>query len=240
MASGKETQLRVVSLVPSASETLLAWGLEPVAVTRFCELGDRYPTVGGTKDPDIASIVNLEPDVVVMCDQENRLPDAQALMAAGVTVHSVSITSIDHVGAQMRSLASALGMDPALGDQCKPGVIAPPATELLVYVPIWKRPWMTINHDTYGATLLRLLGVRLVSDGEVDRYPMLDLDEARARGCEVVLAPTEPYPFAERHRAVLETVAPTLFIDGQDLFWWGARTPSAVDRLGAQLADVRR
>ena len=240
MASGKETQLRVVSLVPSASETLLAWGLEPVAVTRFCELGDRYPTVGGTKDPDIAAIVALEPDVVVMCDQENRLPDAQALMAAGVTVHSVSITSIDHVGEQMRLLASAVGLDPALGAQCDPEVVALSATELLAYVPIWKRPWMTINHDTYGATLLRRLGVRLVSDGELDRYPTLDLDQARARGCQVVLAPTEPYPFAERHRAVLETVAPTRFIDGQDLFWWGSRTPSAVVRLREQLADVRR
>lgn len=232
--------MRVVSLVPSASETLLAWGIEPIAVTRFCELGDRYPTVGGTKDPDIASIVALAPDVVVMCDQENRLPDAQALMAAGVTVHSVSITSIDHVGEQMRSLASAVGLDPALGDQCEPGVVALPETELLAYVPIWKRPWMTINHDTYGATLLRRLGVRLVSDGEPDRYPTLDLDEARARGCQVVLAPTEPYPFAERHRAVFETVAPTLFIDGQDLFWWGARTPGAVARLREQLSDVRR
>ena len=231
--------MRVVSLVPSASETLLGWGIEPVAVTRFCELGDRYPTVGGTKDPDIASIVALAPDVVVMCDQENRLPDAQALMAARVAVHSVSITSVDHVGAQMRSLASAVGLDPAVGDQCEPGVVGPPATELLAYVPIWKRPWMTINHDTYGATLLRRLGVRLVSDGEPDRDPTLDLDEARARGCQVVLAPTEPYPFAERHRAVLETVAPTLFIDGQDLFWWGTRTPSAVVRLRARLADVR-
>ena len=240
MTSRKEGRLRVVSLVPSVSETLLAWGVEPVAVTRFCELGDRYPTVGGTKDPDIASIVALEPDVVVMCDQENRLPDAQALMSVGVAVHSVSITSIDHVAEQMRSLASAVGLDASLGDRCEPVAVGLSATELLAYVPIWKRPWMTINHDTYGATLLRRLGVRLVSDGELDRYPTLDLDEARARGCNVVLAPTEPYPFAERHRAVLETVAPTLFIDGQDLFWWGARTPSAVIRLREQLTDVRR
>ena len=232
--------MRVVSLVPSASETLIAWGIQPIAVTRFCELGDRYPTVGGTKDPDIASIVALAPDLVVMCDQENRLPDAQALMAAGITVHSVSITSIDHVVEQMRSLASSLGLDAELGDRCEPGTVALPETELLAYVPIWKRPWMTINHDTYGATLLRRLGVRLVSDGEADRYPMLDLDGARARGCNVVLAPTEPYPFAERHRAMLETVAPTLFIDGQDLFWWGARTPTAIVRLREQLAGVSR
>ena len=240
MTPPKDGPVRVVSLVPSASETLIRWGIDPVAVTRFCELGDRYPTVGGTKDPDIAAIIALEPDVVVMCDQENRLPDAHALMSAGITVHSVSITSIDHVGQQMRSLASAVGLDAALGDACAATATPSPTDELLAYVPIWKRPWMTINHDTYGATLLRRLGVRLVSDGEVDRYPMLDLDAARARGCRVVLAPTEPYPFAERHRAVLETVAPTLFIDGQDLFWWGVRTPAAVARLRDQLAAFSR
>ena len=43
---------RVVSLVPSVTETLLAWGVTPVAVTRFCEVPG-LPTVGGTKNPDV-------------------------------------------------------------------------------------------------------------------------------------------------------------------------------------------
>jgi len=38
---------RVVSLVPSATETLLALGVVPVACTRFCEQ-PALPTVGGT------------------------------------------------------------------------------------------------------------------------------------------------------------------------------------------------
>lgn len=232
--------MRVVSLVPSATETLLAWGVVPVAVTRFCELGDRFPTVGGTKDPDVSAIVALGADLVVMCDQENRLPDAESLINAGVAVHSISITGVDQVGSQMRSLALAVGVAPTLGDQCAPGSIAPLAGNLRAYVPIWKRPWMTISHDTYGATLLRCLGVELVSDGEADRYPTLDLDDARARGCNLVLAPTEPYPFGERHRGILETLAPTTFIDGQDLFWWGARTPQALLRLREQLASISR
>lgn len=236
----EETIMRVVTLVPSATETLLEWGIEPVAVTRFCELGDRYPTVGGTKDPDVAAIVDLMPDLVVMCDQENRLPDAEAFVAAGIRVHSISITSIDQVRDQMRTLASAVGLDEGFGDRCEPLEVQSFETDMRAYVPIWKRPWMTINHDTYAATLLRRLGVRLVSDGELERYPSIDLDEARVRRCDVVLAPSEPYPFAERHRAVLETVAPTMFIDGRDLFWWGVRTPAAVVRLREQLADVRR
>jgi hypothetical protein len=52
----------------------------------------------------------------------------------------------------------------------------------------------------------------------------------------VVLAPSEPYPFAERHVPLLDGVAPVVLVDGQDLFWWGARTPAALDRLRARLA----
>ena len=78
--------MRVVSLVPSATETLLAWGIEPVAVTRFCEQPD-LPQVGGTKDPDLAAIVALAPDLVVLCEEENRAADAEALVAAGLAVH---------------------------------------------------------------------------------------------------------------------------------------------------------
>ncbi len=66
---------RVVSLVPSVTEALLAWGVEPVACTRFCEQPS-IRHVGGTKDPDVAAIVALAPDLVVMCDEENRAEDA--------------------------------------------------------------------------------------------------------------------------------------------------------------------
>ena len=52
---------RVVSLVPSVTETLVAWGSPPIACTRFCEQPD-IPHVGGTKVPDVAAIVALAPD----------------------------------------------------------------------------------------------------------------------------------------------------------------------------------
>ena len=79
----------MVSLVPSATETLLALGVTPVACTRFCEQPG-LRTVGGTKNPDVATIVELDPDLVVMNDEENRREDFDALRDAGVTVHSMS------------------------------------------------------------------------------------------------------------------------------------------------------
>ena len=238
--------MRVVSLVPSASETLLAWGVEPIAVTRFCELGDRFPTVGGTKDPTVEEIVRLKPDLVVMCDQENRREDYDALIASGCRIHAVSILSVSQVGAQMEALASALGLDPALGTACgvddaRDAADVLEALEVLevldvvdVFVPIWRKPWMTVSDDTYGSSMLVAAGYRNVFSAHSERYPTVDDAEIVAANPSRVLAPSEPYPFTMRQHDELAAFAPVTFVDGKDLFWWGARTPAALERLRAR------
>jgi ABC-type Fe3+-hydroxamate transport system substrate-binding protein len=221
----------VVSLVPSVTETLLAWGVRPVACTRFCEQPD-LPHVGGTKDPDVAGVVELEPDLVVMCDEENRREDADAITAAGLTVHSCSPRSVDDVASALAELARAVGAAP---------IDEPPLPRFeplgrRAFVPIWRRPWMTMNGETYGSSVLRHLGIVNVFESAATRYPEVDLDEARSGRPDVVLAPSEPYPFKERHLAELDAVAPSVLVDGQDLFWWGVRTPEALVRLHQRLS----
>jgi len=59
---------RIVSLVPSWTETLfaLAFSSEVVGVTKFCvepsQRLRRFQRSAGTKNPDIAAIVKLEPE----------------------------------------------------------------------------------------------------------------------------------------------------------------------------------
>jgi ABC-type Fe3+-hydroxamate transport system substrate-binding protein len=227
--------VRVVSLVPSVTETLLAWDVEPIGVTRFCEHPE-LTAVGGTKDPDVAAIVALGPDLVVVNDEENRREDAEALAAAGLDVHVVRIGAVSDVAPAMAALADRLGLPPRHEPALPPAV--PIATS--AFVPIWRRPWMTVNRDTYGSSLLEALGVANVFGDEPSHYPEVTLAEAAARRPDVVLAPSEPYPFAERHRAELATVAPVRLVDGQDLFWWGARTPAALARLRRALVPAER
>jgi ABC-type Fe3+-hydroxamate transport system substrate-binding protein len=227
---------RVVSLVPSVTETLLAWGLTPVACTRFCEQPD-LPHVGGTKDPDVDAIVALAPDLVVMCVEENRREDAGALAAAGLVTASLSVDSVQDVAPALQMLAGLVGVDPAVVATVDAGPAPPDAPR--AFVPIWKRPWMTLSGGTYGSSLLASAGVANVFADAPDRYPTVTLDEARARHPDVVLAPSEPYPFGERHVPLLEEVAPVALVDGQDLFWWGSRTPAALARLRAQAPGWR-
>jgi ABC-type hemin transport system substrate-binding protein len=230
--------MRVVSLVPSATETLLAWGVVPVAVTRFCEQPS-LPAVGGTKDPDVAAIVALAPDLVVVCDEENRREDAAALTAAGLSLHVLRIHSVADVAPALAGLAQRLAIR---HERVDPGA---PATDVVgrAFVPIWRDrdgTYMTLNGDTYGASVLRWLGLDTTHAGAAERYPKTTLAEAAAGRPDVVLAPSEPYPFSERHRAELSSVAPVVFVDGQDLFWWGVRTPAALDRLGRAIEAGRR
>lgn len=224
--AGRRAEPRVVSLVPSLTESLSGWGLVPVACTRFCERPD-LPHVGGTKDPDVSAIVALRPDLVVMCDEENRREDAEALLAAGIAVHSCSPRSVAEVEPALAALASRLDLD---GGRW-PVLRLPPPLGLRAFVPVWRRPWMTMNGATYGSDLLDRIGVVNVFASSAERYPVTDLDTARSCAPDVVLAPSEPYPFRARHVEELQQVAPPILVDGRDLFWWGVRTPLAVARL---------
>ena len=228
---------RVVSLVPSLTETLLDWGIEPVGVTRFCEV-EGFPLVGGTKNPDIAAIAALEPDVVLMDREENRRPDAEALEAAGMTVAAVHVRSVADVGPALEQVAAAVGYHgPTPGGAGEDGVTVAPSP-VAVWVPIWRRPWMTVGAATYGTSILAASGFDNIYATSTDAYPEVDLDDARARNPVFVLAPSEPYPFKERHRRELEQVAPVVFVDGRDLFWWGSRTPAARRRLARLAAGL--
>jgi ABC-type Fe3+-hydroxamate transport system substrate-binding protein len=227
---------RVVSLVPSITETLMAWGVTPVAVTRFCEVPG-LPTVGGTKNPDLAAIVALHPDVVLMDKEENRAPDASALTEAGLRVVATHVLHVDDVNDALVEVAAAAGVDP--GPTPPPAPAPPvPGRRRKVFVPIWRRPWMTVGGTTYGSSLLSAAGFENVFSDAAEPYPTLDLEEAAGRRPDLVLAPSEPYPFKEKHRSELEVAGPVRFVDGRDLFWWGVRTPAARRRLAEMAAGA--
>jgi ABC-type hemin transport system substrate-binding protein len=226
---------RVVSLVPSATETLLALGANVVGCTRFCEQ-PHIPAVGGTKNPDLDAVVALTPDVVVIDVEENRREDAEALMALGVALEVTAVVTVDDALAVVARLAAAAGVP------IPRAPAPPPARELgsQALVPIWRRPWMVIRPETYGGSLLGRLGVGVIAPGgATTRYPALDLATAGVLRPDLVLVPSEPYAFTDDHLGELACAFPAATVrrvDGQDLFWWGIRTPGALARLDEVLA----
>ena len=230
--------VRIVSLVPSSTETLLALGADVVACTRFCEQ-PQLPQVGGTKNPDIDAITALAPDVVVMDVEENTRQHAEALRSRGVEVYATRVLTVEDAISAVHQLASVAGVPDVPGS----ALAVPPPRPLWAraLVPIWRRPWMLLGPGTYGASLLARLGIDVVSPTG-SAYEQVDLDHLGGLGAELVLVPSEPYPFREPHVAELGRACPGATVgdvDGKDLFWWGTRTPAAIERLGAALPRLR-
>ena len=220
-------------MVPSVTETLSAWDRTPVACTRFCERPD-LQHVGGTKDPNIDLIAELKPDLVVVDAEENRREDYDSLLERGIAVHVLHVRSILDVNPSMAGLADRVG---ARWERLGPLGESPIRAQ--AFIPIWRKPWIALGTPTYGSSLLASLGIGNVFEGK-GQYPEVALDDVIALGPDLVLAPSEPYPFSRRQLPELSQIARTVFVDGRDLFWWGVRSGQAIARLSLELSDVER
>lgn len=108
---------RIVSLVPSETESVVALGgLERlVGRTTWCEepVGsiETVPAVGGTKDPDVARILDLRPDLVLANQEENSRKAVERLIEAGLPVHVSFPQSVRGAVEYLSSLLTLLGAD---------------------------------------------------------------------------------------------------------------------------------
>ncbi len=233
--------MRVVSLCPSLTESVFALGRGEALVgrTKFCvqprgavEVIER---VGGTKNPKLARIVELRPDLVLMNEEENRREDADALSAAGVRVLSSFSRDVAGAAQALRELGAAI--DAAEEAEALATRIEVRTREItartvgrartrFLYL-IWQDPWMTAGPGTYVDSLLVAAGGANVVTASAARYPEVDADTLRA--ADLVLLSSEPFPFAEKHLAAMAgttAIPPERFqlVDGELLSWHGART----------------
>lgn len=250
--------MRIVSLCPSLTELVFDLGLGPSLVgrTKFCvHPADRVESVekvGGTKNPKIARIVELKPDLVLMNEEENRLEDAEALRAAGISCHTSMPRTIAQTAAMVRSIGASLGkpnegIEIARDIEARGADVAAQAAarEHVRYAYlIWREPWMTVNNDTFVHALLANAGGMNVFGSLPERYPTITLEQLRDSAPDAVLLSTEPFPFAERH--VEEVASQTgiargriMIVDGELLSWHGSRTPRGIVYAGDRLDEAR-
>ena len=246
---------RIVSLVPSLTEALCALGLADrlVGRTRYCVeprvLVDGVPAVGGTKDPNLDRIIGLSPDLVVASAEENVREHVARLVDAGLSVYVSLPETVRRALRELRDLAlltqcgqetapwldNAAETVQALENRAAFGPRVP------YFCPIWRRPYMVAGPDTYMSDFLRLCGGENVFDGGGARYYPVELADAAARAPEVVLLPSEPYPFAEKHlpeilsHAEMPAVARgrVHLIDGQWITWYGPRIAPSLRAVAA-------
>ncbi len=231
---------RVVSLVPSLTESIAATRAGAlVAATDWCT----HPAdldverVRGTKNPDVARIVALAPDLVVANQEENRRLDVERLRAAGVPVWVTVTETLDGALASLRRMfADALGWPvPGWVDECAAAWEPDVPVRARVAIPIWRDPWMVVGPRTFTGDLARRAGLVNVVDEGTDRYPHVDLDAIRALRPDVVLLPDEPYAFTADDGPEAFPGLPCALVDGRSLTWYGPSLLTARDRIDAAL-----
>jgi ABC-type Fe3+-hydroxamate transport system substrate-binding protein len=216
---------RVVSLVPSLTEAVAtsAPGLL-VGATDWCtHPGDLdVARVRGTKNPDLAAIRALSPDLVVANQEENRELDVRRLREAGIAVWVTRIETVEESLASMsRLFTTALGLaDPPWLASARSLWSQPAPTRLSVAVPIWRDPWMVVGSPTYTDDLLTRAGLANVLSGREGRYPAVTLADIDGAGADVVLLPDEPYVFTADDGPEAFTT-PTRLVSGRLLTWYG-------------------
>ena len=246
---------RIVSLVPSITETIVELGLidRLVGRTGFCihprEALRDIPKVGGTKDVKIDVLRRLAPTHVIVNIDENEAPAVEELrgfVPRVVVTHpntpADNLALYRLLGGIFNRADAAEALCARLQAQLDAIVANAWPTETVLYL-IWKNPWMTVAADTYIASTLATVGWR-VSRGEggpsgAARYPRIaDLDAEVARVDRVLLS-TEPFRFRDSHArqfAARFGGKPVDLIDGEWTSWYGSRAIAGV----AQLAAFRR
>ena len=251
------TPKRIVSLVPSLTEALFAFGVgeRVVGRTRYCLWPPRgvgrVAKVGGTKKVNVRRVLSLEPDLVVAVREENTREDVEALMCAGVEVFVGAPETVEGATTMLRGLAERVGASGTLAG----AVLGPidrvyerlraeqPADPRRVFVPIWRDPYMSVGSDTYVHDVLKTCGGENVC-GDTMRYPIVTLEEVAEIAPEVVLLPDEPYPFSAEDLPgfhALDVPAArenrVLLVDGKLLTWYGPRMASSLVQISALLRD---
>ena len=257
---------RIVSLVPSHTETLHDLGLADRVVgrTRFCihpsPWVDAIPHVGGTKDARLDRILALAPDLVVCDKDENPKALVDALQEAGVAVLWSEIDTVSDAAAFIEELGAACGVPEAgriaaestlrtlmeVGQAWRASGEAP----VPVFCPIWHDPWMTFDRTAYPSAMLEAVGLANAFAAPTHRgwkgekYFPVDPADVIASGARFTLLPTEPFPF---HKKAVPTSAlgacgapgRVHVVDGEALTWFGTRTARGLREL-QRVADGLR
>lgn len=248
---------RIVSLIPSITEILFILGLGDavVACTVYCsEPPEGVVTktrIGGEKNPKLDLIRALEPDLVVANVEENVREHIETLRSWGIPVYVTyprTIVEGIRLVRELGQVAGAAERGAAMAEALETSLAQVRARQAgrrhsRVFCPIWRKPYMTINADTYVHDMLFTCGGDNVFAGLPRRYPEVTVADVVLARPDVILLPDEPYRFRRSHIADFsgEPAMPALrdgrvhLVDGKLLSWYGPRIARALAELPSLL-----
>lgn len=224
---------RIISLVPSQTELLYDLGLDSqiAGITKFCVHPNQWHQtkirVGGTKNFAFDIIDSLNPDLIIANKEENYLEGVNHLQqkypvwVSDIQTIEEALKMITDIGELTGKTERATEM--ASGIQNAFTKIKPHKPLTTLYL-IWKGPWMAAGKDTFIDTMLSQIG--LINAVDATRYPELTDSTIRELNPQVVMLSSEPFPFAEKHLAEMQSLLPSakiMLVDGEMFSWYGSR-----------------
>ena len=230
---------RIVSLVPSLTELLVALDLAEVLVGRtgLCihprQVVRRILKLGGTKGFNVDKLRALKPTHVLVNIDENRREEVEAL--ADFVPHLI-VTHPLTVGDNLdlyRLLGGVFAREQQAEALCDAferewtalNVLAAGLPRQRVLYLIWREPWLSVGRDTYISRMLAAAGWDTLPHQSPVRSPDVDFS-ALAGAADIVFLSSEPYPFREHHLHRLQEQLPgtrSALIDGEMVSWYGSR-----------------
>lgn len=236
------TPTRIVSLVPSQSELLVALGLEAsiVGVTKFCEhpahLRKGNVVVGGTKHVHLDKIIALNPDIILCNKEENTAQMVRELeTVAPVWVSNVISFQDNH--RLIRAFGELFNVQNRANSLLKAIHKSQEAFKtwvdnernIKVAYLIWNDPIMVAGGNTFINSLLELNGWTNTFARNTSRYPEVTVNDLK--DLDLILLSSEPFPFKQKHIEAIKnyTQAEIHLVDGTYFSWYGSRMQFAFE-----------
>lgn len=224
--------MKIVSLVPSITETLFDFGLshhEVIGRTKFCihpaAAVAKVPIIGGTKNVHIGKILALKPDLIIANKEENEKLQVEEL-AKHCRVWVTDISNLQDNANFLWELGMVLKKR-NLAEQFIQEIDAifvqfknPSAKKEAVYI-IWQNPLMTVGSDTFIHSVLNEIGFQNKFESQ-KRYPVVDFSDLESAA--YILLSSEPFPFSDKHLAAFKEKFPdakVILVDGEAFSWFG-------------------
>ena len=225
---------RIISLVPSKTELLFDLGLADniVGITKYCtnpvsEIKSKTK-IGGTKLLDIELIKKLKPDLIIANKEENEQSQVEEL-SKYFPVWVSDIADLDQSLQMIQSVALITNKE-ELGNELIHRIsssfqqLTPLQRSFSVAYFIWRKPYMLAGNDTFINDMLVRCGLENVV--KTPRYPEIGLEKIFDIKPDVILLPSEPYPFKQKHIDELKLWLPDTqmyMVDGELFSWYGSR-----------------
>jgi iron complex transport system substrate-binding protein len=192
---------RIVALVPSVTETVVALGAADrlVARTDFDHgpAVDRLPSIGGGLDPSVETLVSLRPDLVLGWETNGRPELRDRLTALGIPVFSIKTEDTTDVFRAVRNLGRLTGRADAADSLARSlrselaavrASVAGAARPTVFYMA-WNDPPLTAGPKTFISQVIEVAGGRNVFADATALWPTVSIEEIVRRQPEFVVVP---------------------------------------------------